>query len=208
MNPSRIRCLLAQEAARILAEEGRQDYLKAKRKAAERLGLGQRHLPTNLQIRDALADHLRLFAAAPPAGAHLRRLRRTAHAAMVRLLAGIETRAAGTVTEGFATAHSVVELHVFVEPPERLAMRLIDQGLDFQAGERRLHWGNGRTHTVPLFKFDYHGQPIEALAFALNDLREPPADPLDSRPARRIGLRTLKILLDETPAAATTFASP
>ncbi len=200
MNPSRIRCILAQEAARILAEEGHKDYLKAKRKAAARLGLGQRYLPTNRQIRDALADRLRLFTVTPPPSVHLRRLRHAAHAAMTRLMAGIETRAAGSVTEDFATAHSVVELHVFIEPPERLAIRLIEQGLDFQEGERRLHWGNGRTHTVPLFKFEYHGQSIEALAFTLNDLREPPTDPLDGRPARRIGLRMLKALLDETPA--------
>ena len=57
------RHLLAQEAARIMAEEGVRDFRFAKRKAAERLGFDPRslHLPTNLEVEQALAEHQRLF---------------------------------------------------------------------------------------------------------------------------------------------------
>ena len=64
-----LRRLLTQEAARIMSDEGVRDFLFAKRKAAERLGLDPRrmHLPTNMEVEAALAEHfdLRLPVRAP-----------------------------------------------------------------------------------------------------------------------------------------------
>ena len=57
-----LRRALAQEAARIMAEQGIDDYRLAKRKAAERLGATDiAVLPKNTEIEEALADHQRLF---------------------------------------------------------------------------------------------------------------------------------------------------
>lgn len=193
MRPDQARRLLAQEAARIIAEEGRRDYLGAKRKAAERLGLAPKHLPTNREIEDALAQHQRLFEG-PQQGERLERLRRTALTAMTRL-EGLEIRAAGAVAGDVATAHAVVELHVFTDPAERFAFRLTDLGLPYREGERRIRWRDGRTRSVPAFGFDLDGQAVEALVFTLTELREPPADPVDGRPMRRLGRRVLEELL-------------
>jgi len=44
-----LRHALAQEAARIIVEHGVDDYLMAKRKAAERLGIGERTLYRKLK---------------------------------------------------------------------------------------------------------------------------------------------------------------
>ena len=53
---------LAQEAARIMSEQGIDDYGLAKRKAAERLGATDiAVLPKNTEIEAALAAHHRLF---------------------------------------------------------------------------------------------------------------------------------------------------
>ena len=58
-----LRRALAQEAARIMAEHGVGDFLIAKRKAAERLGVvdGAALLPKNREIESALAEYQRLF---------------------------------------------------------------------------------------------------------------------------------------------------
>ena len=58
-----LRRALAQEAARIMAEHGVQDFLIAKRKAAERLGVEDvaAVLPKNSEIELALAEYQRLF---------------------------------------------------------------------------------------------------------------------------------------------------
>ena len=58
----RARQLLAQEAARIIVEQGIEDYRLAKTKAAERLGLRERgSLPGNAEIEAAVGQHLQLF---------------------------------------------------------------------------------------------------------------------------------------------------
>ena len=57
-----LRRALAQEAARIMAEQGIEDFLLAKRKAAERMGATDASvLPKNTEIEEALAEHNRSF---------------------------------------------------------------------------------------------------------------------------------------------------
>ncbi len=58
----RLRTLLTQECARIMAEEGVKDFMLAKRKATARLGLTNRTLlPSNIEIEQALLAYQRLF---------------------------------------------------------------------------------------------------------------------------------------------------
>jgi hypothetical protein len=58
----RARLVLAQEAARIIVEQGVQDFRLAKTKAAERLGMTDRgSLPGNSEIEVAVAEHLKIF---------------------------------------------------------------------------------------------------------------------------------------------------
>ncbi len=58
----RARTVLAQEAARIIVEQGIEDYRIAKIKAAERLGMTARgSLPGNPEIEHAVSEHLKLF---------------------------------------------------------------------------------------------------------------------------------------------------
>ena len=57
-----LRRAVAQEAARIMAEHGIGDFLQAKRKAADRLGVNDvAVLPKNIEIEAALPAHQRLF---------------------------------------------------------------------------------------------------------------------------------------------------
>lgn len=201
MKPEQTRRLLAQEAARIIAEEGRRDYLGAKHKAAAHLGLALKHLPTNREIEDALAEHQRLFEA-PAQAARLARLRNTALAVM-RRLEGMETRATGAVLGEIATAHARVELHVFVEPPERLVFRLAELGVDYEENTRRHTWRSGRVRDVPMFAFSIGGQAVELTVFELKDLREAPMDLVDGQPMRRINRSALETLIDMNDVPAT-----
>ena len=58
----RARQVLAQEAARIIVEQGIADFRVAKTKAAERLGMStQSALPNNSEIETTASDHLLLF---------------------------------------------------------------------------------------------------------------------------------------------------
>ena len=121
----RARQLLAQEAARIIVDQGIQDYRIAKTKAAERLGLSDRgSLPGNAEIEGAVAEHLKLFGRE----SHLDLLhvmRRAAIAAM-DLLTPFTPRLVGPVLHGTAAANSPINLHVFADDSATVAISLAE----------------------------------------------------------------------------------
>ncbi|MDH3545488.1 MAG: hypothetical protein OEN22_00210, partial [Gammaproteobacteria bacterium] len=93
---SRARLLLAQEAARIIVDQGIRDYRVAKTKAAERLGLNTRGaLPGNAEIEQAVSEHLQLFGGE----SHLLFLRTMREAALsaMEMLASYSPRLVGPV---------------------------------------------------------------------------------------------------------------
>jgi hypothetical protein len=179
-----MRRAIAQEAARIMSEQGIEDFLLAKRKAAERFGVADASvLPKNTEIEAALEEHHRLF----DSGNHrstLAELRRVALRAM-RLLREFEPRLVGPVLSGTASAHSEVNLHLFAESSESVALKLMEQGIPHETAERRLRYEPGRIVAYPAFRFVAGGQPIDAVVFPLNGIRQSPASPVDGRPMRR-----------------------
>ncbi|MDE2090684.1 MAG: hypothetical protein KGJ08_02125 [Gammaproteobacteria bacterium] len=189
------RYLLAQEAARILAEEGVHDFLSAKRKAAERLGFNTRslHLPTNLEVEQALVVHQRLFRANSQS-MHLRQLRETAREAMC-MLNGFEARLVGQVLSGTVSDHAIIYLHVFSDAPEQVAIFLMEKNIPYEVSARKLKSGAGMQREYPVYRFVAGNIPIELTVFSVDGIREAPASPLDGRPMRRASLRDLDALL-------------
>ena len=191
----RLRLLVAEEAARIMHEQGVRDYGLAKRKAAARLGLppGGRGLPRNREIEAALAAYRRLFD--EDHEARLRRLRRVA-AETMRLLAEFEPRLVGSVLSGTAGEHSDVNLHLFADAPERVALFLAERHIPYEEGERRLRPAAGRDPcSYPAFRFVAGEVAVELTVFPFDGLRQAPCSPVDGRPMRRAGLAAVEALL-------------
>lgn len=196
-----MRRALAQEAARIMSEQGIDDFLLAKRKAAERFGVADASvLPKNTEIEDALAQHHRLFAGERHGNA-LAGLRRTALQAM-RMLKEFEPRLVGPVLTGSASVHSEINLHLFAESSETVALRLMEQGIPHQIAERRLRYEPGRVVSYPAFRFVAGNQAIDAVVFPLNGIRQSPASPVDGRPMRRGDAAEIEALLAQADRAA------
>lgn len=192
-----LRRALAQEAARIMAEQGIDDYLLAKRKAAERLGATDiAVLPRNVEIEAALAEHHRLFGARTH-GIALHAARRAAEQAM-QLLARFEPRLVGGVLSGTASAHSEINLHVFADSAESVALTLMDRGIPHEIVERRLRYEPDRLVAYPAVKFQAGSHAIDAVIFPLDGIRQAPSSPVDGRPMRRAGLGEVRALLDQS----------
>lgn len=192
------RHVLAQEAARIMSEEAVRDFRVAKHKAAARLGFDTRHLPmpTNLEVEAALVERQRLFhAASQPAS--LRRLRETAREAM-RMLNGFEARLVGPVLSGTADRHAIIYLHVFSDPPEQVAIFLMDKQIPYEVSARKLRFGAGVQRTYPMYRFLAGDTPVELTVFKVDGIREAPNSPVDGKPMKRGTLRDLDILLAST----------
>lgn len=199
MNPraEHLRQALAQEAARIMSEQGIDDYRLAKRKAAERLGATDiAVLPKNTEIEAALAAHHRLFERDRHSSV-LRSARNTALQAM-RLLRQFEPRLVGPVLSGTASAHSEVNLHLFADSAEVVALHLMDQSIPHEFGERRLRYEPDRLVTYPVVRFVAGNREIDATVFPVNGIRQSPASPVDGRPMRRADSAEVELLLSES----------
>jgi hypothetical protein len=190
-----LRRALAQEAARLMAEHGIRDFLIAKRKAAERLGVldGAALLPKNSEIESALGEYQRLFGGQ----SHLLALdaqRRAALSAM-RYLQEFEPRLVGAVLSGTATQHSDVQLHLFAERAESVTLKLLDEGIRHEVTERRLRFGTEEVRAFPGVRFEMDEQSIEATVFPTDGIRQAPVSPVDGRPMRRANALEVAALL-------------
>jgi hypothetical protein len=177
-----------------MVETASRNFLQAKRKAAEQLGVSDtRNLPSNREVEDALAAYQRLFRGARQAE-ELRRLRETAVQAM-RLLSGFAPRLVGPVLEGTADAHSEVNLHLFSDSIEEVGHFLRERGIPAVLGDRRLRVAQESYVSQPEFRFVAGGVPIALTVFSSLAGRHAPLSPVDGRPMRRAPLAELERLL-------------
>jgi hypothetical protein len=190
----RTRQLVAQEAARIIVEQGIQDYRLAKTKAAQRLGMSAGgSLPGNSEIEKAVSEHLKLFGRE----SHLyllRALRQTALAAM-ELLSPFEPRLVGPVLYGTAAANSPVNLHVFADSAEMVLMRLDELKVSYRPFERRLKSRRDKADLFGGFRFMHDDTRVEATVFPIDGVRQAPISPVDGKPMRRVDKSALLVLL-------------
>ena len=196
-NGDRARQLLAQEAARIIVDQGIRDYRVAKIKAAERLGISTRgSLPGNAEIEAAISNHLALFGRESHAD-YLQSMRTVALAAM-ELLSAFTPRLVGPVLAGTADENSAVNLHVFADSPEQVAMRLDDLGYRYRNYERRLKSSRGRgaaPATFAGYEFEFDDARLEATVYPVDGIRQAPISPIDGRPMKRADRKAVEALL-------------
>lgn len=191
-----VRRAVAVEAARIMSEHGIDDFLFAKRKAAERLGVtDEAALPKNTEIEAALTEYQRLFAADTHAQTLEQQRRAALHA--MQLLREFEPRLVGPVLAGTATAHSEVDLHLFTDHTEAVALKLIDHGIRHEIAERRVKMDADRTLNYPAIRFSAREQTIDAVVFPVDGIRQAPYSPVDGRPMRRANADELEALLEK-----------
>ncbi|MEO7072918.1 MAG: hypothetical protein ABI300_08180 [Rhodanobacter sp.] len=196
----RNRVRIAQEAARLMSENGIRDFHHAKRKAAARLGVvDTQSLPRNGEIEQALREHQRLFLA--DSQPQWLRARRQAAVAAMTFLAPFAPRLVGAVLEGTADAHSAVCLHVFCDDLDAVTLFLREQGVPLEVQNRRLRGNHGQFDDYPALLFSADNLPFDLTVLPRSALRQPPVDTLTDRAMRRASLAQVRQLLDE-PAAA------
>lgn len=176
-----------------MAEHGIQDYLVAKRKAAERFGVVEGPLlPRNVEIEAALRAYQRLFGREKHASS-LQEQRRVALQAM-QLLKPFDPRLVGQVLSGSATGYADIQLHVFSESAEAVSLHLMDHRYDYEVFERRMKMGPERQILVPSVRFEIDEETVEAFVFPRDGIRQAPISPVDGRPMRRAGLAEVERL--------------
>lgn len=191
-----LRARVAEEAARIMIEQGVRDYSQAKRKAAERLRLtGRGALPSNAMIEERLAARQRIFEAEdhPDRLAEKRRLALD----VMTALEEFEPRLVGTVLNGTATLNCSVELHAFSDEPERVSAALAGRGWEARSVERRSRRTRSETVRVPAYRFAIDAHDLLIEVHPRDGIRQAPLSPVDQRPMRRAGRKAVQELLSQ-----------
>ena len=189
-----LRRRVAVEAARLMSETGQRDFHAAKRKAAQRLGIGdEMALPSNQEIDAALREHQALFQ--PEHENRLHELR-TAAAEAMHFFARFQPRLVGAVLDGSADAHSAISLHMFAESSTDLIVFVLEHGIDFDEGARMLRYGPGDQREVPVIRFAADGHAFDLSVLGINDLRQAPLDRVSGLPMRRVARNGVLELID------------
>jgi hypothetical protein len=198
MHPDRngnLRHRIALEAARIIADLGHHDFHKARQKAAQRLGCrDRRQLPTNAEIEQALQEYQQLFRGESQRG-ELQRLRAIAVDAM-STLTEFRPRLVGPVLSGSADKNSKIQLHLFSDTPEQIAIRLLENKIPWRDGTKRVYYPRGVVKEQPLFRFHAGNTEIELVWFSPEEIRHSPLSPLNDRPEKRASLEKVQDLLE------------
>lgn len=191
----RMRERIAQQAARLIAEDGLQDYSLAKLKAARQIGAPDTHnLPNNHEVEQALRDYQSLYQK-DEQDERLRLLRQQALAAM-RLLERFNPYLIGSVLNGTATRYSDINLQIFADSAKAVELFLLGKQLPYKSGEIRLHFG-GEWRTFPLLTLLEGETEINVTVFATDEQRQIPRSHAEKGLLERARTKQVEALLEE-----------
>lgn len=164
-----MRARIAAAAARLMAEDGIDDFALAKRKAARQLGAGDTQaLPRN----DEIEAELRAYRALYQADEHpqvLEELRQIALEVM-QALQHFNPYLTGPVLAGTAGPHSEIDLQLFPDSAKEVEIFLLDRGIVFSTNEGRRFSGD-RARGVSLISLTWDGVPVRLSVFDRRDER-------------------------------------
>src|SRR5215210_6231089 len=160
------RSRIAHLAARLMAEDGIEDYATAKRKAARQAGVADaRQLPTNEEVDEALRVYQTLYVGE----AHNDRLRELRGQAVevMRDLERFNPYLTGSVLSGNAGKDADINLQLYTDSAKAVEIFLIDNDVPYHAGQRRIYCGE-ELCTVPTYTIDDDGVEVELTVLALD----------------------------------------
>ena len=195
-NKTHMRKILAKEAARIILENGIQDYGLAKRKAAQRHGVDSMSiLPRNIEIENNILEwHHNVDK--NNTIVHLVEMRYLALKIM-DIVKDFSPRLVGSVYSGSASFNSPVEIHVFTDVLEDLIIILEKENIQFKNFQKRHQFHRNSRLNIPGFSFDIEDIVIHLMVFRKKSEHNPPLSPIDRRPMKGIGRIKLLSLMNK-----------
>lgn len=200
MNRSKLRRQIAFEAACLMYHRQESEYFRAKQKAARRIYRGwvkPADLPSNTEIRDQIQVLARLYEGEQRV-ANLREMRLEA-LRLMRLLHRFRPRLIGSVLTGHIRKGSDIDLHVFSDSVEAVALTLDESGAVYDIERKRVRkQGEERvfTHIHVTDRF-----PFELTVYPGNQAHYVFKSSITGKAIERANIAELEQLLrDEYPA--------
>lgn len=197
-----LRQRIAQQAARMMAEDGVSDYAYAKKKASRQLGISENAvMPSNQEIEEALRLHNALFMA-DEQPEHLHHLRKNALFTM-QLLAKFNPHLTGAVLDGTAGFGSDTHIHLFADSAKEVEIFLLNQNIPYESDEKSFRvMQDGKRDKkgefrkkVPMFTLETELGLQKISVFTFDDIRVSAKNPANGGHLDRVNIEALQNLL-------------
>ena len=180
-----MRLRIAATAARLMAQDGIDDFALAKRKAARQLGVGDTQaLPGNDEIEEQLRAYQGLYQ-----GDEQRERVRDLRLQAVSLMRDIEAfrpYLTGQVLSGIAGRYGDIDLQVFTDDAKALELWFLNRDIPYSVAEQR-RWIGGEARAITILTVDWNGTRANISLLGAKDerlaLKTSPAGQLVERAA-------------------------
>ena len=188
-----VRARIAAAAARIMAEDGVDDFALAKRKAARQIGADEgQGLPANDEVEAELEAYRALYQSEDHPE-RVRELRQVALSVM-QALEHFIPYLTGPVLTGNAGPYAEIELQLFPESAKELEIFFLDRNISYSTRETR-RFSGGRARDVSVFSLTWDGVPLRLSVFDPRDERVALKTSVAGRPTERAGIAEVGAML-------------
>jgi hypothetical protein len=189
-----MRARIAAAAARLMAEDGVDDFALAKRKAARQLGAGDtQSLPANEEVEAELRAYQALYQGDEQRD-RVRTLREVALEAM-RALAPFRPYLSGPVLKGTAGRYADIDLQLFTDDLKAVELFLLNRNMPYEVSEAH-HYCGDEVRSVPILRIDWDDVPVNLAVYAAKDERSALKATPAGRPIERASIPAVSGLLD------------
>jgi hypothetical protein len=201
-NLDHLRQMIAQQAARMMAEDGVHDYAYAKKKAGKQLGVSENSvLPTNAEIEEEIRLYHEIYNA-DEQPLELAKLRKAALMTM-QLFERFNPRLTGSVLDGTAGKFAQTSIHLFADSAKEIEIFLLSQQIPFESSEKSYRMSDKPSKdkkekvrkTVPVFTLETELGLQKLSVFEFDDLRIATKKTSDGSNAERADIAELKQLI-------------
>jgi hypothetical protein len=188
-----MRARIAAAAARLMAEDGLEDFALAKRKAARQLGAEDtQSLPKNDEIEVELRAYQSLYQGEEQRE-RIHYLRARALEAML-MLESFRPYLAGPVLKGTAGRYSDIDLQLFTDDGKAVELFLLSRNIAYDISDQRRFAGD-QVRAVSVLKLDWQGVPVNLAIYTLKEERGAVKTTFSGRPIERAGIQAVVQLL-------------
>ena len=202
-NQDHIRQMIAQQAARMMAEDGINDFAYAKKKAGKQLGVSEASvLPTNAEIEEEIRLYHEIYNA-DEQPLELEKLRKAALITM-QLFERFNPHLTGSVLDGTAGKFAQTNIHLFADSAKEVEMFLLNMQIPFESSEKSYRLSDKPSKdkkdkvrkTVPVFTLETELGVQKLSVFDVDDLRIATKRTSDGGNAERADVAGLQLLLN------------
>ena len=202
-NSDHIRQLIAQQAARMMAEDGINDFAYAKKKAGKQLGVSEASvMPTNAEIEDEIRLYHEIYNA-DEQPLELAKLRQAALMTM-QLFERFNPHLTGSVLDGSAGKFSQTNIHLFADSAKDVEMFLLNQQIPFESSEKSYRVSDKPSKdkkekvrkTVPVFTLETELGLQKLSVFDVDDMRVAVKRTVDGSNAERLDIAGVQAILN------------